>query len=84
MMMLFSRMTGMDNQFDKYKQSKIDNMDFGYDYNSLMHYGSKTFSKNGKATIRARNRHYLPLGRRSGFSTMDIKKINALYDCKSE
>ena len=82
--MVTLHLAGMANQFNKYKQSKIDNMNFTYDYASLMHYGSRTFSKNGKATLRAKNRPYQLLGRRSGFSSVDIKKMNALYDCESE
>ena len=75
---------GMENQFNKYKHSKVDSMDFDYDYNSLMHYSKRTFSRNGKPTVRALNNPYMSLGRSVGFSYLDIKKLNALYDCKSE
>lgn len=75
---------GMEGQFNKYKHSKVDSMDFDYDYSSLMHYGKRTFSKNGKPTIRALNNPYMSLGRSVGFSDLDIKKMNALYDCKSK
>ncbi|KAJ7358857.1 hypothetical protein OS493_020694 [Desmophyllum pertusum] len=75
---------GMESQFNKYKHSKVDSMDFDYDYSSLMHYGKRTFSKNGKATVRALNNPYMSLGRSVGFSDLDIKKMNALYDCKNE
>jgi len=76
--------TGMEGQFNKYKHSKVDSMGFDYDYSSLMHYGKVTFSRNGKPTIRALNNPYMSLGRGAGFSELDIKKINALYDCKSK
>lgn len=74
----------MEGQFNKYKHSKVDSMDFDYDYSSLMHYGKRTFSKNGKPTVRAVNNPYMSLGRSVGFSDLDIKKMNALYDCKSK
>lgn len=76
--------TGMEGQFNKYKHSKVDSMGFDYDYSSLMHYGKVTFSRNGKPTIRALNNPYMSLGRGGGFSELDIKKMNALYDCKSK
>ena len=74
----------MEGQFSKYKHSKVDSMGFDYDYSSLMHYGKRTFSKNGKPTVRALNNPYMSLGRGDGFSELDIKKMNALYDCKSK
>ena len=74
----------MEVQFNKYKHSKVDSMGFEYDYSSLMHYGKRTFSKNGKSTVRALNNPYMSLGRGDGFSELDIKKMNALYDCKSK
>ena len=76
--------TGMEGQFNKYKHSKVDSIGFDYDYSSLMHYGKVTFSRNGKPTIRALNNPYMSLGRGGGFSELDIKKMNALYDCKSK
>ncbi|XP_073249502.1 meprin A subunit beta-like isoform X2 [Porites lutea] len=75
---------GMEGQFNKYKHSKVDSIGFDYDYSSLMHYGKVTFSRNGKPTIRALNNPYMSLGRGGGFSELDIKKMNALYDCKNE
>ncbi|XP_073249503.1 meprin A subunit beta-like isoform X3 [Porites lutea] len=74
---------GMEGQFNKYKHSKVDSIGFDYDYSSLMHYGKVTFSRNGKPTIRALNNPYMSLGRGGGFSELDIKKMNALYDCKT-
>lgn len=49
-----------------------------YDYDSIMHYGAKAFSKNGKETI-------IPLqagtviGQRKGLSKKDITAINTMY-----
>jgi len=42
---------GKLHNFKKYKRSKIDSLGTAYDYGSIMHYGSKYFSKNKKETI---------------------------------
>jgi meprin B len=71
----------MESQFNKYKHNKVDNLGFTYDYQSIMHYGKKTFSRNNLPTIRSIDNPSMPLGRRDGFSPMDIQKMNALYEC---
>ena len=55
-----------------------------YDFQSLMHYGSHAFSKNGKRTIKALKQSGVEFGQRKGFSETDIQQLNALYDCKSK
>lgn len=53
-----------------------------YDYNSVMHYGSFAFSKNGLPTINARGNS---IGNRAGITETDIQTINsALITCGSE
>ena len=44
----------MEFNFNKYDRSKIDSLGTPYDYNSVMHYDSKAFSKNGRPTIVAK------------------------------
>lgn len=51
-----------------------------YDYDSVMHYSSKAFSKNGEATIIPKKSN-AKIGQRKGFSVADLAKVNAMYNC---
>ena len=61
-----------------FDQHLTESKDYGpYDYDSIMHYPPKAFSKNGEKTI-------IPLqetliGQRDHLSTNDILAINAMY-----
>lgn len=70
--------------FNKYSHDLIDDLQVPYDYTSIMHYGKKQFSKNGKDTLRALHDPNTPLGQNTGFSSNDIQEIKTLYDCKSK
>jgi len=63
------------HNFDKHI---LDGTDLGpYDFGSIMHYPATAFSKNGQATIRAKDGQ--PIGQRNGLSTGDIEAIRMLY-----
>uniref|UniRef100_A0A8C6TKX4 Metalloendopeptidase n=1 Tax=Neogobius melanostomus TaxID=47308 RepID=A0A8C6TKX4_9GOBI len=49
-----------------------------YDYSSVMHYSSKSFSKNGKPTLVAR-RPNVTFGKAKEMSSWDIERVNRLY-----
>ncbi|XP_031548611.1 uncharacterized protein LOC116286289 [Actinia tenebrosa] len=74
---------GNEDNFNKYKRNDIDVLNTNYDFDSIMHYGKYSFSKNGNPTLIAINDPDRELGQRDGFSEIDIVKINALYDCKN-
>lgn len=70
-----------DHNFNKYSHRDIDRLKVPYDFDSIMHYGRKSFSKNGKETIRSILDPSRTLGQRNGFTDLDVHEINALYDC---
>ena len=60
------------------KQSGIDSLGTPYDYNSVMHYKSKAFSSNGRATITKKDGS-TNFGNDYGLSSIDAQQINLLY-----
>ncbi|CAL8073466.1 unnamed protein product [Orchesella dallaii] len=75
--------SGMDYNFRKYSWKEIQNLSVPYDLTSVMHYGSYAFSKGqGKPTILPKDPNKT-IGQRSGFSTVDVEKVNRLYKCGS-
>jgi len=70
-----------EHNFNKYSHQDIDLLKIPYDFDSIMHYGRKSFSKNGKDTIRSILEPSRSLGQREGLTDFDIHEINALYDC---
>ncbi|XP_018410010.1 PREDICTED: astacin-like metalloendopeptidase [Nanorana parkeri] len=70
---------GTGGNFQKY-----DTLNLGteYDYGSVMHYPSTAFSVDGSSpTIVPKPNASVPIGQRYGLSTLDVSKINKLYDC---
>jgi len=81
---------GMDNQFTK--NSKADT-NRPYDLMSIMHYGSRSFSKNGRDTMLVKPAAYhvyttdpsqyqfYRIGQRLGMSTQDVSQLSDMYGC---
>lgn len=69
---------GHESNFNKYNDSYVTNYGTSYDYESIMHYSAKAFSKNGNDTIVAL-RNVTTLGQRNGFTDKDISKLNQMY-----
>lgn len=69
---------GKRRNFRKYSRSTIDSLGTQYDYGSIMHYGNKAFSRNGRVTIKVK-RSGAVIGQRRGLSTTDARQANLLY-----
>lgn len=72
------------DQFDKMPKRVLDSKGYAYDYGSIMHYGNKFFSKNGRPTIKIRKigrKAHVRIGQRRGLSFLDIAQVMAMYNC---
>lgn len=68
--------------FKKYPTSAVDTFGVPYDYGSVMHYGGKAFTMNGRDTIKTLNpRDQTKIGSRKGLSFNDIWLANKMYKC---
>ncbi|VDN32477.1 unnamed protein product [Gongylonema pulchrum] len=72
-------MVGKTGQFEKYDHGMIDSLGADYDYESIMHYGPRAFSRNGQPTLVPKRPAII--GQRLRFSNLDTFKINKLYNC---
>lgn len=70
---------GHESNFFKYDESEVTDYGIAYDYESIMHYSGKAFSKNGNSTIVA-VRNVTTLGQREGFTDKDVTKLKLMYD----
>ena len=70
-------------EFEIYPEGVMDLQGKGYDYDSIMHYGRTSFTKNGSPTIEAIGNPSRELGGQK-LSRGDIDEINRLYDCQSK
>ncbi|XP_075183078.1 embryonic protein UVS.2-like [Anomaloglossus baeobatrachus] len=70
---------GTASNFVKYD---TNNLRLAYDYSSVMHYGRYAFSiSNYLPTITPKPDPSVAIGQRYGLSSLDITKINTLYQC---
>uniref|UniRef100_A0A3P8VJD0 Metalloendopeptidase n=1 Tax=Cynoglossus semilaevis TaxID=244447 RepID=A0A3P8VJD0_CYNSE len=60
---------------------KTINYNISYDYNSVMQYQNKAFSKNGAPTIVVRDDLTRVLGKKKSMSDSDYARVNMLYEC---
>jgi len=74
---------GHSHNFRKHSSSIINSLGTPYDYNSIMHYGSKSFGKGllfKSTTIETIDKSkQRVIGQRSGLSKIDIKQLNLMY-----
>ncbi|KAM3920257.1 astacin-like metalloendopeptidase [Leptodactylus fuscus] len=70
---------GYNTSFDKID---TNNLGLQYDYSSVMHYGKFAFSvDNSHPTMQPILNSAVNIGQRIGLSTLDVAKINRLYNC---
>ncbi|XP_045539227.1 hatching enzyme 1.2 [Papilio machaon] len=74
---------GSENNFKKSDSSYTSGYGVPYDYNSVMHYSEYAFSRNSKKTIEPKVGG-VKLGQRDGLSRGDVRKVNAMYNCKKQ
>ncbi|XP_037827723.1 seminal metalloprotease 1-like [Lucilia sericata] len=73
--------TGMESNFVKYDSNTVSNFGVEYDYGSVMHYSSTSFSKNGEKTLVALKSTDAVMGQRLELSDSDVLKLNKMYNC---
>ena len=71
----------IDSRKHNFEIAKDGNDVGNYDYGSIMHYGRKYFSKNGKDTITPLKKGVI-IGQRKALSKGDIASINKIYPFK--
>ncbi|CAN0268704.1 meprin A subunit alpha [Lampetra fluviatilis] len=78
-------LAGKENNFEKYPDDEVDNLNTPYDYESVMHYAPLSFNKqDGVPTITANIPEFdNVIGQRLDFSGYDLLKLNRLYGCTS-
>ena len=59
----------------------VDTLSQPYDFDSILHYDNKAFSKNGRDTIQALNDSNRRFGHAKSLSSGDVKQIRELYKC---
>ncbi|XP_054826789.1 meprin A subunit alpha-like [Eublepharis macularius] len=69
--------------FQKYGRDLLTDLNTPYDYESIMHYGPFSFSKNRSLPTVTANIHEFNsiIGQRLDFSSTDLKRLNRMYNC---
>ncbi|XP_053183021.1 low choriolytic enzyme-like [Scomber japonicus] len=70
-----------DGKASQFEKVQTRNLGTPYDYGSVMHYGRRFFSKNGKPTMIPIPDPYVPIGMAIEMSPNDILRVNRLYGC---
>lgn len=75
----------MERNFRTHPNGVTDTLNLPYDTKSIMHYGNKAFSKNGRKTIISRQKPWERLGgHHKKLSKIDNRQLNKLYNCKPD
>lgn len=74
-------MLGEESNFARYTDVMLDQLQTPYDYESIMHYDSYAFSKNGLPTIIPIKYSLKEIGQRVEMSPLDILEVQRYYGC---
>uniref|UniRef100_A0A670Z9S1 Metalloendopeptidase n=1 Tax=Pseudonaja textilis TaxID=8673 RepID=A0A670Z9S1_PSETE len=76
---------GQAYNFEKYNESLISDLNTPYDYESVMHYGPYSFSKNKSVrTITTKIPEFNNvIGQSQDMSKIDVERLNRMYHCAS-
>jgi hypothetical protein len=73
---------GMEHNFTKYDQFTVGSFSTNYDFDSIMHYGRTSFSRNGRDTITTlSSSNQNRIGQRLRLSQGDIQRLRTMYSC---
>lgn len=74
----------MKQNFGKYDASMSSDFAVPYDYESVMHYSKRAFSKNNRHTIKPLKKISVKMGQRVRPTPQDYQRINNMYNCKKQ
>ncbi|XP_057379761.1 hatching enzyme 1.2-like isoform X1 [Daphnia carinata] len=69
--------------FDKLSTTQVTILGLSYDYGSVMHYPKGAFAIDPSIPVITALIGTPVIGQRAGFSTLDVQKLNKLYNCAS-
>nr|QNH72409.1 toxin candidate TRINITY_DN16695_c0_g1_i1 [Isarachnanthus nocturnus] len=72
---------GAEKNFEVNSLEEQNTFNLPYDYDSILHYNKKAYSKNGEDTIQANYDPDRQLGSFGKFSSLDIEKLKYVYPC---
>ena len=83
-MTLVCFVSGLENNFRKYLVGQASTLGLPYDYDSVMHYSRRAFSKDRRSldTIVPKDPN-ARIGQRDGLSKVDVQQLKSLYECKA-
>jgi hypothetical protein len=70
----------MVNNFAKYSSEAVNTQNTPYDYRSVIHYGTTSFSVSGRPTIEPIQLG-VTIGQRHNMSAIDILEVQLFYQC---
>lgn len=72
------------HNFEKKNLTEINSLGERYDYNSIMHYNPRSFSKDEEKKTIIPISKFISIGQRDQLSISDIRQANKLYNCSAD